>query len=56
MKSIKTFLKRIWKKIFHKQIKYSELWLTNSHRVTPDNLEKFMDEEDFKIAYPEGVK
>lgn len=33
-----------------------KLWLTHSHRINADDSEKYMDEEDFKIAYPEGVK
>ena len=29
---------------------YKDLWLTHSHRINADDSEKYMDEEDFKIA------
>lgn len=27
-----------------------DLWLSHSHRINADDSEKYMDEEDFKIA------
>ena len=29
---------------------YKDLWTSNSHRINADDSEKYMDEEDFKIA------
>lgn len=29
---------------------YKDLWTSHSHRINADDSEKYMDEEDFKIA------